>query len=136
MEIKDLQANQGKVDLVVEVVELKEARTFEKFGKSGKVCNAVVKDATGTVTLTLWNDDVDKVTQGARIHIKNGWCSEYRDEKQVSSGKFGEIEVLESNAGGQQPGEMLTNSPEMLAGQPLEGSEEEEQPLDVEEMVE
>ncbi|NQV90989.1 hypothetical protein HQ489_00795 [Candidatus Woesearchaeota archaeon] len=139
MEIKDLQANQGKVDLVVEVVELKEARTFEKFGKSGKVCNAIVKDATGTVTLTLWNEDVDKVKQGARIHIKNGWCSEYRDEKQVSSGKFGEIEVLASTLGGQQPGEMLTNSPEMLAGRPLEGLEEDsedEDPLDMEEMVE
>jgi len=146
MEIKDLQANQGKVDLVVEVVEKKDARTFEKFGKSGKVCNAIVKDATGTVMLTLWNEDVDKVSPGDRIHIKNGWCTEYKDEKQISSGKFGEIEVIKSLAGAQKPGEMLTNSEDMLAGRSLSGmgeddeddedSNDEEEPLDMEEMVE
>lgn len=94
MEIKDLKPNQGNVDLVVEVVEKKPARTFEKFGKSGKVCNAVVKDATGQVVLTLWNEDIEKVNVGDTIRVKNGWCSAYKEENQVSPGKFGSVEVV------------------------------------------
>ncbi|MBI2124981.1 DNA-binding protein [Candidatus Woesearchaeota archaeon] len=94
MKIKDLQVNQGKVDLVLEVLEKEEPRTFEKFGKSGRVCNAKVKDDTGSVTLTLWNDDVDKLKVGDTIHLQNGWCSEFKEQKQISAGKFGKIEVV------------------------------------------
>ncbi len=94
MEIKDIQANQGKVDIVVEVIEKQEPRTFEKFGKSGKVCSAKVKDASGKIKLTLWNEEIDKITEGDKIHLENGWCSEYQGEKQVSAGKFGKIEVV------------------------------------------
>ena len=92
MNIKDLQVNQGKVDLVVEVTEKDEPRTFEKFGKTGRVCNAKVKDGTGSVTLTLWNDDIDKLKVGDKIRLQNGWCSEFKGAKQVSAGKFGKIE--------------------------------------------
>lgn len=95
MEIKDLNANQGNVDIVAEIVIKEEPRTFEKFGKQGRVCNAMLKDESGEVKLTLWNDDVDKVNVGDKIHLQNGWCSEFKGEKQVSSGKFGKIEVLE-----------------------------------------
>jgi len=97
MEIKDLQSNQGNIDLVLTVIEKGDARTFEKFGKQGRVCSIKAKDDSGEIKMTLWNEDVDKVNQGDKIHLKNGWCSEYQGEKQISSGKFGEIEVLEKD---------------------------------------
>jgi replication factor A1 len=109
MEIKDVQANQGNIDLVLHVVQKDEPRTFEKFGKSGKVCNAKVKDETGELTLTLWNDDVDKINQGDKIHLQNGWCSEYKGERQVSAGKFGKLEVVEANTS-----EVFTNDPSIM----------------------
>jgi ssDNA-binding replication factor A large subunit len=94
MKIKDLQVNQGEIDLLLEVLEKDDTRTFEKFGKTGRVCNAKVKDGTGSATLTLWNDDIDAIKVGDKIHLQNGWCSEFRDVKQVSAGKFGKIEVI------------------------------------------
>ena len=103
MEIKDINGNQGNVDIVAEVVAKDEPRTFEKFGKSGRVCNAKLKDASGEVKLTLWNDDIEKVNVGDRIHLEKGWCSEYKGEKQVSSGKFGKIEILESTGKKNRP---------------------------------
>ena len=96
MEIKDIQANQGNIDIVATVIQKEDERTFEKFGKQGRVCNAILQDETGQVKLTLWNEDVDKVKQGDKIHVENGWCSEYKGEKQLSSGKFGKIEVVET----------------------------------------
>ncbi len=129
MEIKDVQANQGNIDLVLQVLEKSEPRTFEKFGKSGKVCNAKVKDETGEIKLTLWNEDVDKVNQGDKIHLQNGWCSEYQGEKQLSAGKFGKIEIVEA-----AKTEVLTNDPGMLGA--AANPEEELEVLDEEEMVE
>lgn len=103
MEVKDVQPNQGNIDLVLIVTEKGDTRTFEKFGKTGSVCNAKVKDDSGEIKLTLWNEDIDKVSVGDKIHLKNGWCSEYQGERQLSSGKFGEIEVLEKASESSQP---------------------------------
>ncbi len=95
MEIKDLEPRQGKVDLIATVVEKEEPREFEKFGKSGKVCNATIKDDTGTVKLTLWNEQVEQVNVGDKIQMTNGYVNEWQGEKQLSSGKFGNLEVVE-----------------------------------------
>jgi len=98
MEIKDIQAGQGKIDVVVEIVSVDEPRQFEKFGRSGKVANAMAKDASGEIKMSLWNEQVDMVKPGMKIHVVNGWCSEFRGEKQLSTGKFGKLEVVEGGA--------------------------------------
>ncbi|MBW2970332.1 DNA-binding protein [Candidatus Woesearchaeota archaeon] len=95
MEVKDLAAGQGKIDLVVEIVSVDEPRTFEKFGRAGKVANAKAKDATGEITMSLWNEQVDMIKPGMKVHIINGYVSEYKGEKQLSTGKFGRLEVVQ-----------------------------------------
>ncbi len=98
MAIKDLQARQGQVDLIAEVIEKGDIREFEKFGKTGRVCNAKIKDATGEMSLTLWNEQIDQVKVGNKIHIINGWVSEWQGEKQLSTGKFGQLEIVGEGA--------------------------------------
>ncbi len=98
MAIKDLQARQGQVDLIAEVTEKGDIREFEKFGKKGRVCNAKIKDATGEMSLTLWNEQIDQVNVGNKIHIINGWVSEWQGEKQLSTGKLGQLEVIGEGA--------------------------------------
>ncbi|MBI2145869.1 hypothetical protein HYU22_00840 [Candidatus Woesearchaeota archaeon] len=133
MEIKDIKANSGNIDVVLHVVEKEAPRTFEKFGKKGRVCNAQVKDKSGQMKLTLWNEDIDKVNIGDKIHLQNGWCSEFKGEKQLSTGKFGKIEIVEK-AAGQNPGEVLSNDPEVFA--PPEETDDETTPVDEEEFIE
>ena len=94
MEIKDLAPRQGNVDITIDVVEKGDVREFDKFGKSGRVCNAQAKDATGTIKLTLWNDDIDKVNAGDKVQLTNGYVSEFQGELQLTTGKFGKLEVV------------------------------------------
>lgn len=94
MAIKDLKAREGNVDVVVEVVSKEEPREFEKFGRTGRVCTAVIKDESGEVKLTLWNDDIDKVKEGDKLHITNGYVNEWQGELQLTTGKFGKLEVV------------------------------------------
>ena len=93
MNINEIQPRMGNIELTATVVEKADVRTFEKFGKQGRVCNATLQDDTGKVSLTLWNDDVDKVNTGDTVKITNGWASEYQGEVQLSTGKFGTLEV-------------------------------------------
>ena len=105
MEIKDLQARQGNVDIELDIIEKEEPRTFEKFGKEGKVCNCIGKDATGQVKVTLWNEQADQVNQGDKIKVSNGWVGEYQGELQLSTGKFGKLEVIGASEQKEEPEE-------------------------------
>ena len=135
MEIKDIKPNQGNVDVVCQVVSKDSPRSFEKFGKSGRVCNAKIKDGSGQITLTLWNDDVDKVKVGDKIHLQNGWCSEYKGERQLSSGKFGKIEVVGATSTSSNSKEVFSNDDNLLNGkEALEESGEEEAAVDEEDI--
>ncbi|MBI2669344.1 DNA-binding protein [Candidatus Woesearchaeota archaeon] len=130
MNIKDLKSNQGNIDITAEIVSKEEPRAFEKFGKKGKVCNALLKDQTGQIKLTLWNDDGDLIKVGDTIRLQNGWCSEYKGEKQLSTGKFGKIEIVQK--------EVLSNDPGLFAPPPIdfEAAGEGEEPEFTEEDVE
>jgi replication factor A1 len=99
MDIKDLQAKQGKVDLTAEVTEKSPPREFEKFGREGKVCDAKIKDDSGEIKLTLWNEQVDQVNIGDTIKITNGYVGDWQGEMQLSTGKFGQLEVTKKGSG-------------------------------------
>jgi len=94
MKISEINPGQGNVDVTVEVSSIEEPREFEKYGKTLKVANAMVKDDSGEIKMTLWNDDIEKVKQGMTLHITNGYASEFKGEKQLTTGKFGKFEVL------------------------------------------
>jgi replication factor A1 len=94
MAVKDLKIRQGNVDIIVDVVDVGEAREFEKFGRTGRVATAIVKDETGDVKLTLWNEQIDKVKPGDKVHITNGYVSEWQGEPQLTTGKMGKLEVV------------------------------------------
>lgn len=97
MQVKELQPKQGKVEIELEVTEKGDIREFNKFGNTGRVCNAVAKDETGTIKLTLWNEQIDQVKVGDKIKISNGYVNEFQDEKQLTTGKFGTLEILSSS---------------------------------------
>lgn len=94
MKISELQVGQGKVNIEAEVKELGESRVFNKFGRDIKVANAIVFDDSGEVKLTLWNQDIDRVKAGNKVKIINGYVNEFNGEKQLTTGKFGSMEVL------------------------------------------
>ena len=97
MQIKELQPRQGKVDIVVQVTDKSEVREFNKFGTTGRVCSATAKDESGEIKLTLWNEQIDQVNVGDKVQITNGYVNEFQGEKQLTTGKFGQMEVLEKS---------------------------------------
>ncbi len=127
MAVKDLQPGTGNHDLELEIVEKGEVREFEKFGKQGRVCSCRVKDETGECSLTLWNEQVDQVKQGDKIKITNGWCTEFRGDLQVSTGKFGKLEVIGSVSNNPGNASEAKTYPASEKDNPNEGFEVEEE---------
>lgn len=94
MFISDLKPNQAVDSITIEIVDKGQEKEFTNFRGKVRVTNAKVKDETGQCTLTLWNDEIDKYSSGQKVRITNGWCKEYHNELQISSGKYGRIEIL------------------------------------------
>lgn len=92
--ISDLKTGQGKADIEAEVKSIEPARSFNKFGRELRVANALIFDESGEIKLTLWNDDIDKISAGKKIKVTNGFVNEFQGEKQLTSGKFGKLEIL------------------------------------------
>ena len=106
--IKDLEVKQGNVELIAEVAEVGNIREFNKFGKSGRVATAILKDETGEIKLSLWNEQIDNVHAGDKVHIKNGYVSEWQGEKQLTTGRLGTIEVTEKGKNPEKAKEEIT----------------------------
>lgn len=94
MFVKDITANSKIDEITVEVVSVSEARKFATAKGSGTVASAAIKDETGDIKMSLWNEQISEIKEGDKIKIENGWCGEFRGERQVSTGKFGTITKL------------------------------------------
>jgi len=95
IKISELTTGQGNVEIEVEIISINEPREFEKFGKKLRVADARVKDDSGEIKMSFWNEDINKVSVGKKIRITNGYVSEFKGEKQLTTGKAGKFELLE-----------------------------------------
>ena len=111
MQIKDLQPRQGKVEITAIVAEKGEPRTVNSANFSGTVANAKLQDETGTIKFSLWNDQIGQVNVGDTIKISNGYVSEYQGEMQLSTGKFGKMEVVTKGTGDSSASAALDKPP-------------------------
>src|SRR3989338_6752291 len=94
MKINELTPRMGNVELVAEVEDIGEVREFNKFGKSGRVATARLKDETGEIELSLWNEQIDQIGKGDTVKVVNGYVKEYQGEMQLTTGMRGSIELI------------------------------------------
>ena len=94
LNVSELQPRAAVPEIEGEVVSIGEIRKFANDRGSGQVCDAALKDDTGEVKLSLWNEQIEQVKEGDKVKIENGWCSEWQGQKQVSTGKFGKLTVV------------------------------------------
>src|SRR5256712_11202756 len=96
MKVKELRP-ESKVDVIELTIRQKgETRDFSsRSGSTGKVADAKAVDDEGTeVSVSLWNEEIERVQANDRIRITNGWVREWRGNMQVSAGRFGKLEVV------------------------------------------
>ena len=94
MKISEIKNNQGSINLEADVIDVGPVREINKYGKNLRVANATLKDESGKIKLTLWNQEVDKVHKGDKVKVTNGYAKAFQDELQLTAGKFGKIEVV------------------------------------------
>lgn len=86
-----------RVDAEGEIVEISDPRTVTlRTGGEARVADCMLKDDSGQIKLSLWDDQIDMVRQGSKVRVTNGYTNSFRGELRLNVGKFGRLEVLES----------------------------------------
>ena len=95
MNINELRNGMKRVNVEAKVVEKGNPRevTSRYKDETYKVADAVVADDTGSIKLTLWNEQIDQVNVNDTIKIENGYVTSFKGEIQLNVGKFGKLTV-------------------------------------------
>jgi len=91
------QAKQMRSKINIEGVirSKEEIRTInKKDGGTIAVCDALLADNSGNIKVTFWGEECDKVNDGTKIRITNGYTNSFKGEVALTKGKFGRMEIL------------------------------------------
>ncbi len=94
LKIKDLRPRMTGVDLRAKVVEISEPKVVET-GSGGIVSIVLIADETGSITMSLWNGQINLVSEGDLIEIKNARVDRFRGELQLRLPRYSRIILLE-----------------------------------------
>ena len=93
MKVESLRPYQKKVNLTIKVLSKNEPRevTSKLDDSKHSVTEALVGDDTGTVLLTLWDDDIARVEVGKTYDVINGFTSLFKNSLRLNIGRYGEL---------------------------------------------
>jgi len=95
MKIAELKPGMRRVDVAGKIVDIEGPRDVQtKFGP-GQVATATLEDESGTVKVTLWNENISKVAANDSVQIENGYVDSYRGEVQLQVGRYGKLTKVE-----------------------------------------
>jgi len=95
MEIKDLRNGMKRVSVEAKVIEKSDSReVLSRFkDETHKVATAIIADETGTIKLTLWNEQINQVNVNDTVKVENGYVTSFRGEIQLNVGRYGKLTV-------------------------------------------
>ena len=95
MKIKDLRNGMKNVSIEAKVKEKSETReVLSRFkDETHKVATAIIADETGTIKLTLWNEQINQVNVDNTVKVEKGYVTSFRGEIQLNIGRYGKLTV-------------------------------------------
>lgn len=95
LRISELRRGMRGVNVKGKIMKISETREVTtRYGTTARVATAILQDGSGTVKLTLWNEDIGRVSPGDVVEIRNGYTNSFRGELQLNVGRFGRLRVL------------------------------------------
>jgi replication factor A1 len=94
MKIAELKPGMKQVEIAAKVLSISDAREVTtRAGEQSRVAEAMVTDDSGTVKLTLWNEQIDQVKPDNSVTVENGYVTSFRGETQLNVGRYGKLTV-------------------------------------------
>ncbi|MHA2364279.1 MAG: hypothetical protein ACXAC7_10000 [Candidatus Hodarchaeales archaeon] len=92
VKISALYPYQNRFRVVFKVIEKTEPREVTNRNnpeETHRLSDVTVADDTGSIILTVWDDDIDFIKDGNYFSLVNGYINIFRDSMRLARGKFG-----------------------------------------------
>jgi len=66
-------------------------------GETLRVTEALIGDGTGSILLTLWNDDIDKMQTDHVYKVSNAYTTVFKTSLRLNIGKYGAFEEIQED---------------------------------------
>ena len=95
--INQLRSGMTRLDTIEGTIEsIGEPRTVNlRTGGQAQVADAVLKDDSGQIKLTLWDAQIKMVKAGSKVTVENGYINSFKGENSLNVGKYGKLNVIE-----------------------------------------
>lgn len=99
LEIKNVVEGMRNVDVTGKITNIFPVKNFKTEKAEGKVGNMIIADETGSIKLTLWNDEtdvLDKIDTGDVIRVQ-GYVKNNNGDLEIRLGRYGKISKSDEN---------------------------------------
>lgn len=92
VKISTLKPLENNINVIFKVINRgNERKVNNRSGETQRVCDFTISDPTGSITLTLWNKDIDMMKKDSIYKLSNGYANVFKNSLQLSKGKNGII---------------------------------------------
>lgn len=95
MTVEELDPEADDVEITGEIAELPTPRAVSTRYGQKRIVTVVFEDETGKVDLTLWEEEIDAIEEGAEVQIEGAYVREWADDIQLNISRDGTIEQVE-----------------------------------------
>ena len=94
MKISELKDGTRNITVEGQITKVGETRIVNlRAGGQAEVSDATLTDESGSITLTLWDRQIEQAKEGKHVIVNNGYINSYRGEIRLNVGRFGSIQV-------------------------------------------
>ncbi len=93
--VEELGPEDDGVEITGTIKELPTPRAVSTQYGQKKIVTCVFEDDTGEIDLTLWEEEIDAIEEGAEVEITGAYVREWADDIQLNIGRDGNIEMVE-----------------------------------------
>ncbi|MCW4020307.1 MAG: single-stranded DNA-binding protein [Candidatus Bathyarchaeota archaeon] len=101
MKVGSLKPNLRNVDLTVKIVNVGASRAVpsKRGQRQHLIAEALVGDETGSVVLTLWDDQINLFKAGDVVKMRGGYTTLFKGSLRLNIGRTGHMEKVDKEVG-------------------------------------
>lgn len=94
-QIDNLRFGMKGIDVKAKIVEIQPTKpVITRWGSESYVTNVMIADETGSIRLSLWNKQIDKVNVGDEVELKNCYVSRFAGQPQLRLQRKSTLSVI------------------------------------------
>lgn len=93
--VEELSPEDDDIEITGTIKELPRPRAVSTQYGQKRIVTCVFEDETGEIDLTLWEEEIDAIEEGADVEIEGAYVREWGDDIQLNIGRDGNIQKAE-----------------------------------------